>query len=57
MSAYLNTPDGQFAAILFLYMVTVGLRVAGYGWAEQDHALVIGALLTLLKSKAEAPKS
>jgi len=49
MSAFFKTPDGQFVAVVALYLIAVTMRAFGFAWAEQDHAMFAGALLTLLK--------
>jgi hypothetical protein len=45
----LNSSAGQFRALALLYLVTVALRCWGFTWAEQDHTLILGALLALLR--------
>jgi len=45
----LDTSAGQFRALALLYLVTVALRAFGFEWAQEDHTLMLGALLTLLR--------
>lgn len=44
-----NTPAGQFHALVLLYLVTLTLRAFGLEWAKEDHTLMLGALLALLR--------
>ena len=46
----LDTSAGQFRAVGLIYCIAVALHVAGFGVMEQDHTLLLGALLTLLKT-------
>jgi hypothetical protein len=52
----LNTSAGQFRALVLLYLLTVGLRCWGFQWAEQDHTLILGALLCLLRGHIQEAK-
>ncbi len=47
-----STSTGQFVALLVLYLITITLRCFGHHWVENDHTLIIGALLVLLKNPA-----
>lgn len=48
-----NTQSGQFLAVLLIYSLVVGLRCAGFEFMKEDHTLIMGALLTLLRSHAQ----
>lgn len=50
----LRTSEGQFRALLVLYIFTVLMRCLGHQWMENDHTLMLGAILALLRSQASA---
>ncbi len=45
-----NTQAGQFLTLLLIYLFVVLLRCAGFESLKEDHTLILGALLTLLRS-------
>ena len=45
-----DTPRGQFHALLLLYCGTLALRCLGFQWVENDNTMLLGAILTLLRS-------
>jgi len=50
----LDTPAGQFRALVLLYGVAVTLRCFGFEWAKEDHTLLLGALLALLRGHIQS---
>jgi hypothetical protein len=52
-----STSTGQFCALLVLYCITITLRTFGHHWVEQDHTLIMGAILVLLKTQAHSSSS
>ena len=45
----LNAPSGQFLAVLLIYAGVVALRCVGYDFLKEDHSLILGCLLTLVR--------
>lgn len=50
-----STSTGQFVALLILYLINVALRTLGHHWIQDDHTLILGALLALLKPTGPHP--
>lgn len=48
-----NTPSGQFLAVLLIYGIIVSLRCFGHDFLKEDHTLILGALLTLLRGHTQ----